>query len=129
MLDEQEFSAAAEKNAARAGILLVEQHLDTARAANTLLGQTNPCGIGRIAASTCNHCRTSVQSVKNQHAVRVEPACSPCRISVQSVKDQGAVRVESACSPYRTSVQSVENQRAVRVKPACSLCRISMQSV
>ncbi|KAH3883313.1 hypothetical protein DPMN_007267 [Dreissena polymorpha] len=32
MLVEQDFSAAAYKNAARAGILLVEQHLDTARA-------------------------------------------------------------------------------------------------
>ena len=39
MLLEQDFSAAAEKNAARAGILLLEQHLDTARAANLLLEQ------------------------------------------------------------------------------------------
>ncbi|KAH3835548.1 hypothetical protein DPMN_108901 [Dreissena polymorpha] len=39
MLVEQDFSAAAEKNAARAGILLFEQHLDTARAAKMLLEQ------------------------------------------------------------------------------------------
>ncbi|KAH3752230.1 hypothetical protein DPMN_186845 [Dreissena polymorpha] len=37
MLVEQDFSYAAENNAARAGILLVEQHLETARAAIMLL--------------------------------------------------------------------------------------------